>query len=187
MQQKAAPPPPTRWQPASAGRSFHLRLWLAALAFALVPPFVLSRLRVLALRACGVRLGRASFVWGTPTLIGPGDVAARLRVGKDCGFNDGCVFDLTAPITFGDNVAVGHQVRFLTRHDGVGAAPLDGGARAAPIVVGDGAWLGARCMILAGVTIGAGSVIGAGVTVARDVAPNTMVTGSQDVSLARWR
>jgi acetyltransferase-like isoleucine patch superfamily enzyme len=169
-------------------------LWLASLAFALVPPFVLSRLRAWTLRACGVRIGRASFLWGTPTLLGNGQVASRLRIGRECGFNDGCLFDLAAPITFGDHVSVGHQVRFLSREDPTGAPPGPS-RRAAPIVVGDGAWIGARCTVLAGVTIGAGAVIGAracvlpGVTigegalvlagsvVTRDVAPRTQVGG----------
>jgi maltose O-acetyltransferase len=186
MQPTQGGAPESRWRPLPRGRSLHLRLALATLAFALVPPFVLSRLRVWALRACGVRIGFASFVWGTPALIGAGPVASRLRIGRECGFNDGCLFDLAAPITFGDRVSVGHQARFLTRQDPGSAAP-SGPRLAAPIVVGDGAWLGARCTILAGVTIGAGSVVGAGVTVSQDVPPQTLVTGSQSLSLARWR
>ena len=186
MAASAAAGPADRWQPPAGGRRFHLRLALARLAFALVPPFVLSRARVLALRACGVRLGAGSFFWGSPTLLGAGAVASRLRVGRECGFNDGCLFDLAAPVTFGDHVAVGHQVRFLTREDPA-SAPAGQAPRAAPISVGDGAWLGARCTILAGVTIGPGSVIGAGVTVGEDVPPQTLVTGAQKVSLLRWR
>jgi maltose O-acetyltransferase len=184
----AASPTTSRAEPLapSGGRSIHLRLALASLAFALVPPFVLSRLRTWALRACGVRIGSASFVWGRPTLLGQGPIASRLRIGRECGFNDGCLFDLAAPVTIGDRVAVGHQVRFLTRRDPAEAV-MASASRAAPIEVGDGAWLGARCTILAGVTIGAGSVIGAGVTVRENVAPHTLVTGSQNVSLLRWR
>ena len=137
-------------------------------------------MRWLALRACGVRIGRGSSFWGHPVLMGRGDIAGRLRIGALCGFNVGCVFDLAAPVTLGDHVSVGHQVRFLTSQQ------ADGGA-AAPITVGDGAWIAARCTILAGTTIGPGAVIGAGVTVTKDVPAHTLVTGSQNVSLARWR
>jgi maltose O-acetyltransferase len=167
--------------PVPAQRALHLRLSLAELAFAPVPPFVLNHLRAWALRACGVKIGFASRFWGHPSLIGTGPVASRLRVGSHCGFNHGCIFHLAAPITFGDHVSVGHQVRFLTAPRG------DGKEGPAPISVGDGTWLGARCTVLGGVSIGAGAVIGAGVTVAKDVAPNMLLTGSQAISLARWR
>lgn len=41
-----------------------------------------------------------------------------------------------------------------------------------------GAWIGARSIILKGVTIGAGAVVGMGSVVTRDVAPRTIVAGN---------
>jgi len=118
--------------------------------------------------------------WGLPILRGRGAIASRLQIGSDCGFNDGCIFDLAASLTIGNHVAVGHEVSFLT------SLGPDGPAMAAPIIVGDGVWLGARCKILAGVNVGAGAVIGAGVVVAADVPPNTLMSGAKPVSLAKW-
>lgn len=146
----------------------------------MLPAFALNRFRMLVLKACGVRVGHATLFWGSPKLTGPGAIASRLQVGDFCGFNDGCLFDLAAPITIGNHVSAGHEVRFL-------AGPRDGTGAAAPITVGDGSWLGARCTLLSGVNIGAGSVIGAGVTVEADVPPNTLMTGGKPVSLAKWR
>jgi maltose O-acetyltransferase len=177
-----APPPPPDEEVAIPGRTFHWRLWLNGVVFALAPPFTLNRLRRGALQACGVRVGRGTHFWGNPVLVGPGDVAARLSVGRYCGFNIGSLFDLAAPVTIGNHVSVGHDVRFLTREAASGSV-----SQGAPIGVGDGAWIGARCTILAGVNIGPGAVIGAGLTVAADVPAHTLVTGSQTVSLARWR
>jgi acetyltransferase-like isoleucine patch superfamily enzyme len=158
-----------------------LRLTLARALLGIFPPFTLNRVRLMALKACGVRTGYATLFWGLPRLTGPGAVASRLRIGSYCGFNDGCEFDLKAPIHIGDHVSVGHEVRFLTsrQQEGVGTA--------APITVGDGVWLGARCTLLGGVTIGPGTVIGAGVTVAADVPANTLMTGGKPISLAKWR
>ena len=60
-------------------------------------------------------------------------------------------------------------------------------SKTAPIVVGDGAWIGARCTILPGVTIGAGAVIGANMVIESDVPPHTLLMGKQKISLAKWR
>lgn len=172
---------PSLTLPAPAGRHWHVRLTLAQSLLGVFPPFAVSRARLLALKACGIRTGSATFFWGLPKLMGPGSIAKRLQVGAHCGFNDGCVFDLAAPITIGNYVCVGHEVRFLT------TLHQEGMSTAAPITVADGVWLGARCTLLAGVTVGAGSVIGAGVTVATDVPPDTLMTGAKPISLAKWR
>lgn len=157
-------------------RRFRLARWV----FGGVPPFVLSRLRSLVLRACGVRLGRHALFWGWPTLVGGPGAARRLRIGQGSGLNDGCWFELEDEVVLGERVSVGHDVVFLTGRRA-------GGPQRGRIVVGDGAWLAARCVLLPGVTVGEGAVVGAAVVVSEDVPPNTLVTGAQRVSLARWR
>ena len=168
--------------------SRHAKLWMADLLFRAVPPFVAPNLRTQSLRAAGFEIGQASVFWGRPFFYGTGDITGRLTVGTDCGFNAGCVFDLEAAVTIGNHVAVGHRVMFLTRdYDHGSAAQRAGAVRRAPIVVEDGAWLGARAVVLPGVTIGAGSVIGAGVAVTQDVPPNTLLSGTQKIPLTKWR
>jgi len=44
-------------------------------------------------------------------------------------------------------------------------------------VIGDGAWIGARVIILPGVTVGAGAVIAAGSVVTSDCAPDSLYAG----------
>jgi maltose O-acetyltransferase len=161
---------------------------MADLLFRAFPPFVAPNLRTQALRAAGFRIGRASVFWGRPHFHGTGDIARRLTIGTDSGFNAGCVFDLEDTVTIGNRVAVGHRVMFLTRdHDPGTVAQRAGAVRRAPIVVEDGAWIGARATVLPGVTIGAGAVIGAGVAVTHDVPPHTLVSGVQKVPLNKWR
>lgn len=165
----------------SEGRRWHVRLAMVRALWSVVPPFTLNRMRLVALKLCGIRTGQATLFWGMPQLVGRGPITSRLQIGSFCGFNDGCVFNLTAPVAIGNHVSVGHEVRFLTN-----LRPEDNQA-AAPITVGDGVWLGTRCTLMGGVTIGAGTVIGAGVTVTADVPPNTLVTGAKPISLAKWR
>jgi len=166
--------------PKSSGRRWHVRLAIVDAVIGIAPSFTLNRTRLLALRACGIRIGSSTLFWGLPILRGRGAITSRLTVGSYCGLNEGCEFDLAAPVTIGDHVSVGQEVRFLTT-SGPGGTEI-----ALPITIGDGAWLGARCTIMGGVTIGAGSVIGAGMTVTEDVEPNMLVNGGKPVSLARW-
>jgi len=152
------------------------------------PAFVAAKTLAIALRVAGIDLGRTSLFWGLPRLTGSGDVCSRLKLGEHCGFNVNCHFELDGPITIGDHVSAGHEVMFLTRiRDTSNRAQRGVTSGAAGIEIGDGAWLGARCMILPGVKIGAGSVIGASVVVAKDVPANVLLTGNRAVSLAKWR
>jgi acetyltransferase-like isoleucine patch superfamily enzyme len=48
----------------------------------------------------------------------------------------------------------------------------------APLRICEGAWIGARSIILKGVTIGAGAVVGMGSVVTKDVPPRTIVAGN---------
>lgn len=159
-------------------RGLHPRLLLAQALVAPLPPFVGSRLRAAALRLAGFRIGHGTLVWGMPTISGTGDIAARLQLGHGCWLNIGCVLELGAPVTIGNDVGLGQQVMILTTSHQIGPAHGRAGTViAAPVTIGDGAWLGARCTILPGVTVGAGAVVAAGAMVTRDVAPNTVVGG----------
>jgi maltose O-acetyltransferase len=156
----------------------HGRLLLARLLAAPLPIYTGGRVRTLALRLAGFRIGRGTLFSGMPTITGPRDLYGHLTTGRLCWFNIGCLLDLGAPITFGDLVAVGQQAMLLTTSHEMGPP----GRRAAaaytrPIVIESGVWLGARCMILPGVTIGAGAVVAAGAVVTKNVPPNALVGG----------
>lgn len=158
---------------------YHVRLQLAQLAMWPLPPHVGNRLRVYLLRQAGFHIGQGTVMWGAPIITGSGDLYTRLHVGRDCWFNGGCLLNLGATIRIGDRVAFGHEVMILTDTHEIG----DQGRRAGPLVarpveIGDGAWIGARAMLLPGVRIGAGAVVAAGAVVTKDVAPHTVVGGT---------
>jgi maltose O-acetyltransferase len=163
-------------------------LSLIEAVFQRLPNFVGARSITRALRLAGVQIATNSIFWGMPTLAGAGDVAPRLTIGELCGLNFGCYFELDAPITLVEHVAVGHEVMFLTRtRDSSDPTQRGKAVGAKPIHVGAGAWLGSRCIIMPGVTIGAGAVVGASVVVHEDLPPNTLLAGKRRLSLAKWR
>jgi maltose O-acetyltransferase len=137
-----------------------------------------ARLRAAALRLAGFQIGRGTTFAGMPAIAGNGELRPRLRVGDCCWVNVGLRLDLSERIEIGDHVTIGHEVLLLTSgHHFGGSQHRAGALSVAPVRIGHGAWLGARCTILAGVTVGAGAVVAAGAVVTRDVPPNTLVGG----------
>lgn len=161
---------------------------LVELALHRMPAFVGCRSITRGLRLAGADVASSSIFWGMPTLTGEGDVASRLSVGELCGLNFGCYFELDAPITLEDHVAVGHEVLFLTRtYDSSDETKRGRPSGAKPIRVGAGSWIGSRVTIMPGVTIGPGSVVGASVVVRQDLPANTLLAGARRISIAKWR
>jgi maltose O-acetyltransferase len=143
-----------------------------------VPVHSGGRLRSLALRCAGFRIGGGTLFADLPRFPGGQLYLPNLAIGAGCWFNVGCTFDLGAAITIGDNVLVGHEVLVLTTTHGVGLRARRGSdGISLPVSIGDGCWLGARCMILPGVAVGAGAVVAAGAVVTEDVPANSMVAG----------
>jgi maltose O-acetyltransferase len=136
------------------------------------------RLRRLLLKAGGINIGRATMVMSTPKMNGFGDIRQRLIIGSHVFINVNCFFDLSEAITINDRVAIGHEVMILTSSHHIGSREYRAGVVwKAPIVIEEGAWIGARSIILPGVRIGAGSIVAAGAVVTKDVLPDCMVGG----------
>lgn len=101
-----------------------------------------------------------------------------ITIGAGTFVNYGCFFDGSAPITIGRNVRIGMQALFVTGSHESGSIEQRAGAEtSSPIVVEDGAWIGARATILPGVTIGRGAIVAAGAVVTRSVDPLVTVAG----------
>jgi maltose O-acetyltransferase len=158
---------------------FHLPYLIARTLMAPIPSYTGERIRGIIFKLMGFDIGYGSGFSGAPAISGPRPLQANLHIGKHCWFNCGCVFDVGAPVRIGDNISVGHQVMFITTSHEIGTLGRRAGPLTiAPITIGDGVWLGARCMILPGVTVGAGAVIAAGAVVTRNVPPNMIVGGT---------
>jgi acetyltransferase-like isoleucine patch superfamily enzyme len=105
-------------------------------------------------------------------------LGCNIIIGNDTFINYGVKFHDCAPITIGDRVMIGPDVKFITE-----GHSTDVGLRRArclfayPIEVGDDVWIGANVVILPGVKIGRGCTIAAGCLVNKDVPPFSVVGG----------
>jgi maltose O-acetyltransferase len=157
---------------------FHFRLWLAQVMTSIIPIHVGVRLRAYALSWAGFEIGARTVLWGMPRIVGSKNLYQNLKIGRECWFNIGCYLDLGDRITIDDRAVLGHEVMLLTSSHQMGEADRRAGPiRRAPIHIGKGAWLGARCTVLPGVTIHDGAVVAAGAVVTKDVPANTVVGG----------
>ena len=131
-------------------------------------------LRRLLYRALGIKAGTLANVYPHVTVK-----TSRLRLGAGVMVNQGCRFDNAAMVELGDGVAVGQEVLFCTTSHEVGPASRRAGANTvAPIIVGEGCWIGSRAVILPGVTIGAGCIVAAGAVVRSGCEPNGLYAGT---------
>jgi maltose O-acetyltransferase len=107
------------------------------------------------------------------------DYGYQISVGARTFINYGAVVLDGATVRIGEDVQIGPSVQLLTA-----VHPLDPEARrrgvetAAPISVGDGAWLATGVIVLPGVSIGADAVVGAGSVVTKDVPAGHLCFGN---------
>lgn len=108
----------------------------------------------------------------TPVYI---DRANKVKIGKRTFINHHFMTVALGGITIGNDVQIAPNVMMLTaNHDLEDREVL----HCFPIVVKDGAWIGAGAKIMPGVTIGERAIIASGAVVTKDVAQNTVVGGN---------
>ena len=141
-----------------------------------LPPSRLFFFRRTCLRMVGIQVGRGVSFCGRGWIYGRG----LLRIHDQTWLSPGAVFytNSEASIIIGKNCDIGPGVEFITGSHLIGNPERRAGAGiASSIVIGDGCWIGAKSIILAGVVIGNGSIVAAGSVVTESIPANSMVAG----------
>jgi maltose O-acetyltransferase len=149
---------------------------LCALGFKLMPLTRCFALRAWLLERRGGRVAKGARLAGGSRVVGRG----CLMIGSDSWVGPYGLFFThpDAPITIGARCDIAPEVCFITgTHEPGNLSRRAGSDTARPIRVGDGCWIGARVIVLAGVSIGDGAIVAAGAVVAADIEPNTLVGG----------
>jgi len=148
--------------------------WLLACAWT---PKPFNPWRLLVLRRFGAEIHGTPFVHARARISQPWNLVLHHRA---------CLGDRAAAYTLGrieihEGATIAQEVYLCTgTHDfSSEGLPL----QTAPIVVGRGAFVGARAFVMPGVTLGAGCVVGAMAVVTRDVAVGARVAGNPARSL----
>jgi acetyltransferase-like isoleucine patch superfamily enzyme len=118
----------------------------------------------------------------------------RIEIGESCYIGEGTRIWSAAHVKIGSRVLISHNVNIHDtdghpldphhRHEHFRQITTTGHPRdifdipAAPIYIGDNAWIGFNVTILKGVTIGEGAIIGAASVVTSDVPANSIFAGN---------
>jgi len=131
-----------------------------------------SRLKVVVLRAFGARIGRGVNIKPGVQVKSPW----LLEIGDYSWIGEGVWLDCLAPIRIGADVCVSQGAYFCTGNHDWGDPRF--GLIVKPIEVEQGAWIGAKAVLLPGVTVGSHAVVSAGSVLSRDAAPYAILSGN---------
>jgi acetyltransferase-like isoleucine patch superfamily enzyme len=149
---------------------------------------VAARLDIREAAGSEVSIGAGSDIAGWIVVEAPG---AQVSIGDRTSIGGGTLLDAALGIAIGNDVMIAfdvlvmdhdsHSLDFAERRTDVtewlaGRKDWTHVSRSA-VIINDGAWIGARAIVLKGVRVGAGAVVAAGSVVTRDVPPWTLVAG----------
>ena len=119
----------------------------------------------------GENIGEGSFVAAPLS----GAAFDHVKIGKNVFINSNCLLMARGGITIEDGVMIAANAQIISNnHDPYDLQIL----LCKPVVIKEGAWIGAGATILPGVCIGKHAVVGAASVVTKDVPDYTVVVGS---------
>jgi acetyltransferase-like isoleucine patch superfamily enzyme len=151
------------------------RLHFVRIIFRLLPETRAYAFKAALLRWCGAVVGRQVRVCSSVTIMGGGE----LVIGADTWIGHQTIIFSTSSVRIQARVDIGPQVYIGTgTHDlHPTGSRMAGPGRNLDVEIGEGAWLGARTMILPGVRVGDRAVTAAGAVVAHPVPDGVLVGG----------
>lgn len=130
------------------------------------------------LAAFGAQVRGIGVLHGPVTIHNAAVDYSNLSIGSNVHLGRGVLLDLSDRIVICDNATVSMGCHLLT-HTDVGNRPLRHilPPHVASLTIGDGAYLGANVVVLAGCDIGERAIVGAGAVVTRPVPADARVAG----------
>lgn len=148
------------------------RPWAFSVNRVAASPFLSERTRARVYRQAGLELHTEH--------IGPRCYfhSSDIVIGRETWLNHGVHIENVGRVEIGARAGLGVFVTVLTSDHALGPHEQRFGPwRYEPVRIGDGCWIGARALILAGVTIGNGCLVAAGSVVRSDCEPDGLYGG----------
>ena len=107
------------------------------------------------------------------------DYGCHIFAGENLYINADCTILDCAEVHIGSDVLIATKVQiYAAYHPVEPAVRLTGKELAAPVRIGDNAWIGGGAIICPGVSIGKNTTIGAGSVVTKDIPDNVVAVGN---------
>lgn len=117
------------------------------------------------------------------------DNNAKVKIGDDCFFNNGCSVNALECVEIGDRCIFGESVKIYDHNHKFRdkTKPMkDQGYTSGKVKIGNDCWIASNVTILKGVTIGSHCVIGANCLIYKDVPDNTIVKNSTEIIMETY-
>ena len=134
-------------------------------------------IKIFFLRLFGAEIGKGLVIKNNVIIKSPWN----LVVGDDCWIGENCWIDNLDKVTICSNVCISQGAMLLTgNHDyTVPSMPY----RNAPIVIEDGAWIGAQATVCPGVTVHTNAILTVGSIATKDMEENGIYQGNPAVKI----
>jgi putative colanic acid biosynthesis acetyltransferase WcaF len=149
--------------------------WFVTMNLFFSPWWVPASLRVAILRVFGADMGNNILIRHRVRVLWPW----KLRVGDNSWIGEGAWLLNLEAIDIGRNVCISQEAMLCTGGHNHRAASFD--YENGPITIHDGAWVGARAIVLPGTVLGIDSVVGAGTVASKDIPANSVVLRRSDI------
>lgn len=133
-------------------------------------------LRYVLLKTIAERCGRNVAIDDNVYILNP----EHLCLGDNVSINPMTYIQARGRVIIGNDVSIGHMVTIMSSehvYDSIDMPIKNQGIQKKEVIIGDGAWIGAKATLLMGVRIGCGAIVGAGAVVTKDVDEYTVVAG----------
>ena len=137
-------------------------------------------IKIFLLRAFGAKIGKGLVIKNEVRVKSPW----YLTIGDYCWLGERCWIDNLERVTIGSNVCLSQGAMILTGNHDYTIATMP--YRNAPVVIEDGAWVGANSMVCPGVVMHENAVLTVGSVATKDLEANGVYQGNPS-SLVRKR
>lgn len=110
-------------------------------------------------------------------------IEGKIKIGKNCFFNNYCSLNSLEEIEIGDNCIFGEGVKIYDHNHkfGQGINTATSGFTSAKVHIGNNVWIGSNVTILKGVNIGENVVVGANCLIYKDIKDNMIVMNGNNL------
>lgn len=134
--------------------------------------FPFSGLKVILLRLFGAKVGKGCVIKPKVNIKYPW----KLELGNHCWIGEKVWIDNLDRVTMGNNVCISQGAFLLCGNHNYKKSTFD--LMVAPIVIQDGAWVGAKSIICPGVTLGNESVLSVGAVATKNLEARSIYAGN---------